>query len=345
MYPLVPNESPAMKTNFNAFIFPNTNQQDPNVSFIGITFDKNVKNDNLMFFEDVLASYSSLIYQNSTPNEGIKRPLVNSATSEALQPNLKKLEKEIPNQPKSKSNEHLNIDDNQTPRMKSSLTAENIAKHLLTGAEYISKGVSSTSEYANKYLQKGGEKLVSNTVPNPEPAKIDPKLKTAVSTVRYGSHLTVRVSNFLVQQLKSICSSTGKALAPHIRDGSKYLLNQTGMQSDKSSSYIDSTCKVASSAIEGFSIVYDSLEGAAKQLGKSFTEQSVTVVNHKYGADAAKVTENSLYSVGNVAQSVNNFQNLKIIRTLAKTTAKETLIANQKNNDTKPELSTQSEKK
>ena len=39
----------------------------------------------------------------------------------------------------------------------------------------------------------------------------------------------------------------------------------------------------------------------------------------------AKTTENTLYSVGNVAQSAMNLNNLKITRTFAKATAKETI--------------------
>jgi hypothetical protein len=45
----------------------------------------------------------------------------------------------------------------------------------------------------------------------------------------------------------------------------------------------------------------------------------------RYGPAAGKMTENSLYSVGNLAISANNVKNLKIMRTLAKATAKETV--------------------
>ena len=39
----------------------------------------------------------------------------------------------------------------------------------------------------------------------------------------------------------------------------------------------------------------------------------------------AKVTENGMYSVGNVAQTAMNLKDFKITKTLAKATAKETL--------------------
>ena len=297
MYPLTPNESPGMKTNFNAYIFPNKDKEmnentiaNAECAFIGVTFDKKISNDQIMFFEDILASYDSLIYQDNTQQEGIKKPLSGSATSDAIA-NTKYPKEDSDDQSKSKSVDQINksdktadnADNGQKNSLKSSFTAENIASTLITGAQYISRGVNSTTDYANRYLQQGGEKMVEKIEPNQQPAKVDPALKTAVSTLRYGSHLTVRVSSFLVDKLKSLASSTAKTVAPHLKDGSTYLLKQTGVvkNSSDANNYVDSTCKVAGSAIQGFGIVYDSLEQAAKQLGRNFTEQSVTVVSHK----------------------------------------------------------------
>lgn len=68
MYPLVPKESPAMKTNFNAYIFPNGEEDVTNsgakCSFVGITFAAGTSDDSKVFFEDVLRNYDLLIYQN-----------------------------------------------------------------------------------------------------------------------------------------------------------------------------------------------------------------------------------------------------------------------------------------
>ena len=84
------------------------------------------------------------------------------------------------------------------------------------------------------------------------------------------------------------------------------------------------------SSLAGFAIVYDSLEQAAKTLASNITNETVTVVEHKYGADAANVTQNGMYSVGNIAVSVNNVKNMKIARTLAKATAKEVIKSGSK---------------
>ena len=58
----------------------------------------------------------------------------------------------------------------------------------------------------------------------------------------------------------------------------------------------------------------------------------------------AKVAENGFYSAGNVALSVNNFRNLKVVRTIAKATAKETLSNRSKLNENNVEATNNDEK-
>ena len=73
LYPLIPNESPAMKTNFNAYIFPNK-EADEKLNgkmncFVGITFEDQINSEERIFFEDVLCSYDSLIFQDNVSKQ------------------------------------------------------------------------------------------------------------------------------------------------------------------------------------------------------------------------------------------------------------------------------------
>ncbi len=138
-------------------------------------------------------------------------------------------------------------------------------------------------------------------------------------------------SIFLVNKLGSLVSATAKATAPTIRKGTTSLLTTTGISSnkEKATSTVDDICKVGGGGIKGIVMVWSTLEEAAITLGKNFTEQTVTVVDHKYGQEAADVTENGLYSVGNIAITVNNYKGLKLKKvgkTLLKETAKETVV-------------------
>lgn len=85
MYPLIPNDNPGMKTNFNAYIFPNNdsemnkNIESPSAecTFIGISFDtKNMLKEQITFFEDVLINFNSLVYQDTSKETDVKVPFV-----------------------------------------------------------------------------------------------------------------------------------------------------------------------------------------------------------------------------------------------------------------------------
>lgn len=324
MYPLVHNENPGMKTSFNAYIFPNNDSElnkhleipSAECSFIGITLDrKSLMNEQVNFFEDILINFNSLVYQDTTSKSNdVKVPLVDE--------NL------IPSSVVINENDNSKQSESQ---VKPTWSADNIAEKISTGSDYIAKGVATSTEYAAKYMGLGGEKLKSSMVPNTAPTKVDPSVQTVAKGVRYGTHQAVRVSSYLVNKLGSLATYTAKAAAPHIRKGTTSLLSSTGAASNEkeASNTVDNICKVGGSSLKGLVMVYSSLEDAAMTLGKNFTEQTVTVVDHKYGSDAAKATENGLYSVGNVAMTVNNAKGMKtknIAKTFGKATAKEAII-------------------
>lgn len=60
------------------------------------------------------------------------------------------------------------------------------------------------------------------------------------------------------------------------------MLSKSGAMSEKSANgYVDGACKLAHGSLESYGILYDSLETAARTLGKNVTENTVTVVEHK----------------------------------------------------------------
>ncbi len=285
VYPLIPNESPIMKTTFDSYIFPNENNEEvnnmPKSSFIGITFPSNISPEQKLFFEDVLSNYGALIYQNQeTSSTDSKRPLIAAPLASTLTPS-------------NSSNEPLNkqakISDNEKEKQSGNSTtsensAESISNYILNGAQYLKEGVEKTTEYANKYINKGSEQVKSKLEPNPQPTNVDPTVQNLLKNVRYGTHVSVRVSSYLVNKLGSIATATAKKVAPHIKSGSKALLSKSGLASNEktANNYVENACLVASSSFQGFAILYDSLEQAAKTLAKNVSEQTVNVVDYKY---------------------------------------------------------------
>ena len=198
MYPLVPNDNPCMKTNFNAYIFPNhDNEMNENIenntaecSFIGIKVDQTqLMKEQVAFFEDILINFNSLVYQDTTKATDVKVPIVDS--------NLKSDCIVIDGDEESKINEIESNKKEDSKKVPQAWSADAISDSLTNGAEYLSKGIGTTTEYAAQYIGIGGDKLKSNMVPNSTPAKIDPTLNNVAKNIRYGTHVTVKVSSYL----------------------------------------------------------------------------------------------------------------------------------------------------
>ena len=192
MHPLLPNENPGMKTNFNAYIFPNNDSElnshivraDAECSFVGVTFS-DVVSEQVTFFEDILKNFNSLVYQDTGKSTDVKVPVFNE--------NLKSKTVVIDGADK-KPKENYAI---SKPGVKETWSADNIAGGLVTGAEYVSKGLSTGTEYAVKYMGLGGEKLKTSLQPNAVPTKMSPAVKKSAEIVRSGTNMTVRVSGYL----------------------------------------------------------------------------------------------------------------------------------------------------
>lgn len=80
---------------------------------------------------------------------------------------------------------------------------------------------------------------------------------------------------------------------------------------------------VAAGAVEGFGTVYTGLENSAAILGKNLSENSVKVIQHKYGPSAGNVAAETFDTVGNM---INLSRNVGYItpKGLAKKTVKGT---------------------
>lgn len=97
-------------------------------------------------------------------------------------------------------------------------------------------------------------------------------------------------------------------LAPHIEKGGTRVLTTFRMNEEKASSKVKGAMSVAASAVEGFSTVYCGLEHSAFILGKSLKNNTVKVVEHKYGQSAGNLADGSISTVGNVFHVSHNIK-------------------------------------
>lgn len=70
----------------------------------------------------------------------------------------------------------------------------------------MSQGITTGADYANKYIKIGADKVKSQVQPKEQPTQIDPKYQHLMENVRYGTHVGVRVSSFLVNKLGQLAS-------------------------------------------------------------------------------------------------------------------------------------------
>lgn len=114
----------------------------------------------------------------------------------------------------------------------------------------------------------------------------------------------------------------GKYLAPHVqRNGSRLLTYAVGMESSRAEETMTETLKIASGTADAISTIYSGLESSAGILGKNLAENTVKIVEHKYGEKYGAVTLNTFDTVGNLYNVNRNF-NIMTPKGLVKSTAK-----------------------
>ena len=166
MYPLDPERTTAMKTNYNAFIFPNNSGEEEkeskdkiNCKFVGVMFNEAVNGEIRNTFEDVLNNFAIIIEQQHQQQLQARQSQITSSTDQ-----------------KMKQEDVIIIDDDDDEEKKKEGTAEYLSRNLVSGAKFINRGVTATTEFTNKYLNIGGEKLKTQIKPNETVSKVDPTL-------------------------------------------------------------------------------------------------------------------------------------------------------------------------
>lgn len=129
-------------------------------------------------------------------------------------------------------------------------------------------------------------------------------------------------TGFVAEKVGSAMTSFGKFLAPHVqKQGSKLLSYAVGMESAKAEETMTETLKIASGAADGISTIYNGLESSAGILGRNLANNTVLVVEHKYGEATGLVTSHGFDTVGNLYNVNRNF-NIMTPKGLVKSTAK-----------------------
>lgn len=116
-------------------------------------------------------------------------------------------------------------------------------------------------------------------------------------------------------------------MAPHVHRASTRLLARTSLATDEPDAVakVDQVLEVTAGAVVGFGTVYLGLENAARTLASSLANNTVVIVQHRYGEEAGEFATDTAATAGNAALAAWNTKNLapkSVAKKVVKSTGK-----------------------
>ncbi|CAF3315336.1 unnamed protein product [Rotaria socialis] len=329
IYPLNPNVSPAFKTGYDAYIFPNNTSVG---EFVGLMFDESIQPDVRVFFEDIISKLSVFMAQQGTPTYGESLTsaaggAVKLTNQAAAMPEVVSNASRQKTDATSRKAEIIGQDEvnaEELPYDTSTKTGK-LAAALVTGTKFLTKQLSTGVVMAENLIGQVSKTVHDKIVPNPEPAKISKGLHVTARGLRTTSGVAVKASSYVVSKVGSMTLALARTIAPNLGkvetivkpDGTIEIVKLSGIRS------------IGHAGLASFGVAYESCENAAKHLASNLAKESISVVKHKYGEDASIFTANAAYAVGNTALTAYYVGGLgpkaiaqKVVKQTAKQTAK-----------------------
>merc|ERR1712173_560289 len=150
-----------------------------------------------------------------------------------------------------------------------------------------------------------------------EDAKVGKVVKGSVDMAKTATTATVKVSGFVADRVGKLTKSLATYLA------NKATPSTTITWDGNKPGAMAYLADAARGGLVGYGTVYNGLESSAKVLGNNVKQNSVKIVNHKYGGEAGAVFGDACTAAGNAAMTYLNVQSLGV-KGLVKKTAKET---------------------
>ncbi|GJQ73078.1 hypothetical protein Trydic_g1708 [Trypoxylus dichotomus] len=203
---------------------------------------------------------------------------------------------------------------------------ESISSGIVTGAGYIARGLICGAENIGKLLNYGTPKVINSLTPAMEDKPLPNAVSGSLKFAETATSKTAQITEYLADKIGIATSKLGQFLAPHIqKQGTRLLQSGLNYSEEEASSKLKGVLTIAAGAIEGFSTVYYGLEKSASILGNNLRNNTVKIVQHKYGSPAGEATMDALNTVGNVVVISHTAGALKpkgLIKKAAKDTGK-----------------------
>lgn len=287
VYPLIPGVSPCVRTEYGAFIVPDVNSPVPGSS-VGIIIPEQSYETVYDLLENILHG----IVNTTAPEDRRKRRDIRPL---------------VPTQP-------------AVPGP----AGNKVSSAILTGAYYISKGLIYGAEKASNLINYGTPRIINHISPAEEATYVNPKVTKGFKLAQTATNKAATATGFVADKVGLATARLGQYLAPHVqKQGTKLLSSGFNLSEAEASSKVSGVLTVAAGAVEGFATVYRGLETSAGILGQNLKNNSVKIVQHKYGSAAGELSNETFDTVGNIITIGHNAHVLKprkIFKNIAKST-------------------------
>ncbi|EDX11635.1 GD19745 [Drosophila simulans] len=291
LYPLVPSITNCYRTEYGAFIFPDMECQQPGNAF-GLMLTKEGQTsrtedeleDLQQFFLDLLEA-------------------VLAGTVEQL---------------KSPTSQRAGLASDTVSG------SEQVSRHIVSAADFIASNLVRGAEKTGGFMLRSTPYIISKMTPASADAQVPSSVQTSVEVAQKVTHAASGVTGWIAGKVGTASMAVGRYLAPHIHDqGSNLLHNGFGYNTIEANITMEGAMTIAAGAVEGVSTVFDGLETSAKILGSSLSENSVKIIEHKYGQQSGNLASGTFDTVGNVfvvSQNVNYITPKGIAKKMVKRT-------------------------
>lgn len=176
-----------------------------------------------------------------------------------------------------------------------------ISSGITSAAYYIAQGLVYGAQKAGDFMNYGTPKLIDNMAPATEATAVPSGVTKTLQIAETTTSTVAEVTAFVASKVGDATVRLGQYLAPHIqRQGTRLLTSGFNMDENEASNSMNGVLTVASGAVEAFSTIYGGLETSACILGSNLKNNSVKLVQHKYGGTAGTATSNTLNTFGNM---------------------------------------------
>ncbi|GAV05909.1 hypothetical protein RvY_15965 [Ramazzottius varieornatus] len=300
-YPLLPGASPSLHADYGAYMLPDL-ASDVEGACVGIILGASVAQETKNHFQTLMKQLT--VMKETKVAEAVKEAVPEATVDTLRRENVKEVKG-------MEAGAQQGQDMYQHP----------YSKKLLEGAELIVWGIQKGSEKVDAFVREKSVGLKDRIGPDGQPITVNPLLKHGFKFARVASGWTYKLSKKAVKEVSHVSLVLARYLAPKLTASIENAVPHSWKQPSEHDgrSKLDNMYEVTASGIQGASMVYVALDNAAKFLAAGLIDESVQIVNLKYGPTAA----DAVYTGGNVVMTGLTLGNLGV-KGVAKTTAKHT---------------------